>query len=273
MSELPPNPFDGLNMRSSQNYLLASSVIFYYKFILTLSQEYKYIWSRKFGIVNALIIALRYISAISYIPVLALAFETELDDNCSRLYKVPAVLGIFCQCLVLAFLVIRVFAIFDKRLWILGVTIPIALSSIILSSLAISRTQHYFFDLGGFLNSEIGLSSCFMSPDPSNESPLLFELSYIAVILFDTLICVLSVWRTGRMYRVGIRANSNSSLASILLRDGCILYVFVNQNKRLDSQGLTKKGFQVRLLRAAYSTSWFTCISSNNGQVPSAPVP
>ncbi len=50
------------------------TVVFYYDFALTMPQEIKHIWSSKLKIVNVLVIALRYITAIGYIPVLVLTF-------------------------------------------------------------------------------------------------------------------------------------------------------------------------------------------------------
>ncbi len=53
-----------------------------------------------------------------------------------------------------------------------------------------------------------------------SESPLLFKLSYISIILFDTLVFLLAVARMGRMYLEEQFYRSHSSIVSILLRDG-----------------------------------------------------
>ncbi len=60
-------------------------VIFYYDFILTLPQEIKHIWSSKFNKVNLLVIALRYTTAIGYIPVLVLTFAPTFAEQVSEL--------------------------------------------------------------------------------------------------------------------------------------------------------------------------------------------
>ncbi len=56
-------------------------VLFYYDFALTMPQEVKYIWSTKMTLVNLLVIALRYITALGYIPVLVLTFLQTLSSS------------------------------------------------------------------------------------------------------------------------------------------------------------------------------------------------
>lgn len=51
-------------------------------------------------------------------------------------------------------------------------------------------------------------------------SPMVFKLSYIALILFDTLMFLLAAMKTGMIYRSRLLLGSQSSLVSILLRDG-----------------------------------------------------
>ncbi len=89
-----------MSIRVDQYYILASSgviiscggsmhalnafrtpVTFYYDFILTIPQEIKHIWSAKFKSVNVLIIALRYISAIGYIPILTFTFAPLFSSD------------------------------------------------------------------------------------------------------------------------------------------------------------------------------------------------
>jgi len=64
-------------------------------------------------------------------------------------------------------------------------------------------------------------SSCFLTPF-TNGQLLRYELSYIAIILFDTWIFILSVTRIWRMYRARRLFHSYSSVLNILLRDGII---------------------------------------------------
>jgi len=215
----------------STYYILASSVVFWYDFVLTMPQEIKYIWSSKLNLMNSPVIVLRYITVLGYIPVFLLAFVPVTNsDACFRNGKWPGIIGIICQGLTLAFLIIRLFAIYDKRRWILYVTVPFGLLNIILSCLALGTSA--VVDVGGLVmtgETEVAtFISCFALPNfGTNESPLLFKISYISIILFDTFIFLLAIARMGKMYRAKRLHRPHSSIISILLRDGTILYAIL----------------------------------------------
>lgn len=63
------------------SFLFKSTVVFYYDFFLTLSQEIIHLWSFKLKLVNVLVIALRYITLFGYIPVLVLIFAPEIETG------------------------------------------------------------------------------------------------------------------------------------------------------------------------------------------------
>ncbi|KLO16173.1 hypothetical protein SCHPADRAFT_938080 [Schizopora paradoxa] len=241
-----------------QYYILASSVVFLYDFALTMPQEIEFLWSSKLKLVNVLVIALRYITVLGCIPVLMLTFVPETADgegslletiwfvttslfvvfpltfDCSfrmpNAGKIPGILGVICQALTLTFLAIRLFAIYDKKRWILYTTVPFALLSIGLSSLSIAYS---FNDTVGEKSDREGvgltLQSCFTGPffEPEQLSDKLYKFSYIANIFLDTLIFILAATKTAKMYSKNKIRSSYSSLASILLRDGSILYAIL----------------------------------------------
>jgi len=138
----------------STYYILVSSVVFYYDFALTMPQEIKYIWSSKRNLMNSLVITLRYITALGYgIPVFLMTFVpvTSFDaaNTCLRNGKWPGIIGVVCQGLTLIFLIIRLFAIYDKKRWILYVTVPFGLLNVILSGLALGTSA--VVDVGGLV--------------------------------------------------------------------------------------------------------------------------
>jgi len=210
--------------RTGRYYILASSVVLYYDFALTLPQEIKHIWFSKFSLMNVLLIALRYITAIGYTSALWLAFWPVPKEGlatftlCENLFKLPGISGILCQGLTSVFLIIRLFAIYDKKKWILYTTIPFGLLNIALPIFGFADVTSQPVQARNF-----GSSTCFGVPF-SGGSLLLYEMSYIVIILFDTLIFILSVAKMGRMYRETRSFHSESSFASILLRDGEFLF-------------------------------------------------
>ncbi|KLO16170.1 hypothetical protein SCHPADRAFT_223992 [Schizopora paradoxa] len=71
-----------------QYYILASSVVFLYDFALTVPQEIKFLWNSKFKLVNGLVMALRYITVLGYIPVLLLAFMPSTGDTLEIMVRI-----------------------------------------------------------------------------------------------------------------------------------------------------------------------------------------
>lgn len=58
--------------------------VFYYDFVLTIPEEVKYLWCSRFKIINLLVIALRYISAVGYIAVLMASFPPSASRSTSN---------------------------------------------------------------------------------------------------------------------------------------------------------------------------------------------
>ncbi|KLO16182.1 hypothetical protein SCHPADRAFT_224874 [Schizopora paradoxa] len=223
----------------SQYYLLISSVIFYYDFILTMPREIKHVWSSKLNAVNLLVIALRYITAFEYIPIFVIAFAPSFSGEqkiSGEFRKVPGILGIICQSCTSAFLIIRLYAIFDRNRWILYATIPFAVLNTVLSSLAIGTAKVSIVSDESVLSS-MGLNSrtpsatsfCFPTPSfaPGSHSLSIFRLSYICILFFDTLIFVLALSRMGMMYCAKRFHGSQPSLVFILFRDGIMFFAIL----------------------------------------------
>jgi len=95
-------------------------------------------------LVNMLVIALRYITALGYVPVLVVTFAPVINsglETCRRMGRLPGIIGVICQGIILAFLILRLFAIYDKKQWILYAALPFGLLNVVLSSLAIGKTD------------------------------------------------------------------------------------------------------------------------------------
>jgi len=60
---------------------IGRKVVFYYDLALTMPQETKHIWSSKLKVVNVLIIALRYITVLGYVPVLVVTFVPVINSG------------------------------------------------------------------------------------------------------------------------------------------------------------------------------------------------
>lgn len=145
-------------------------------------------------------------------------------------------MGIICQSFTLVFLIIRLYAIFEMRRWILFATVPFGLLTIVLSSLAlgtaeimtVSRTSRDTGTADGHSSSLRVSSFCFPTPNfARNDSLYLYRLSYIINISFDTLVFILAIFQMRRMRRAGPLCRSQSSIVWILFRDGIVLYAIL----------------------------------------------
>jgi len=58
-----------------------------------------------------------------------------------KLGKLPGILGVVCQGLTLAFLIVRLYTLYEKKKWVLYTTIPLGLISIALSSFALAGAE------------------------------------------------------------------------------------------------------------------------------------
>ncbi|KLO15140.1 hypothetical protein SCHPADRAFT_927413 [Schizopora paradoxa] len=216
--------------RSNQYYLLASSVVFFYDYALTLPQEYKHVWSKGFSTINALLIGLRYISIIGYLPTVALGFSPSLQKNSTWFVKIPAGIGIVTQCLVIAFLIIRLYAIFEKQHAVMYVMIPFALLSICLSMSVMAQAStlivnEFSFSPGIISSTRLISASCLMIPDSNSSASLLrYEASYIATITFDTFVFLLSLAKIRHICHTTRWRDVRPTLAVIMLRDGFLLF-------------------------------------------------
>ncbi|KLO04809.1 hypothetical protein SCHPADRAFT_947425 [Schizopora paradoxa] len=220
-----------LRTNVDQYYIMASSAFFFYDFALTIPQEVKHMWSTKLSLVNVLVIGLRYLTVLGFIPVIVFAFAPFLDVGDGgksvpflSFFLCSGIIGIVCQGMTLVLLIIRIHAIYDKKRWILYLTVPFAILSVGLASLVIGTASVMSLPNINGTNGDVISASCFTGPNLHTNSPLFFKLLYIAIILFDTLIFVLALVRMGAMR---LTKESYSSLVLLLLRDGTILYAYV----------------------------------------------
>jgi len=109
-----------------------------------------------------------------------------------------------------------------------------------------------------------------VAPTVSGSS-LRYEMSFIAIILFDTLIFVLSLAKMGRMYIAKRLFHSESSIMNILLRDGSILYTvitFSNACNFITFMVATRGNIFLNVFR--FDTALFVVSSGTNSELTHA---
>jgi len=79
---------------------LASFVVLYYDYFMTLDQEIKFFWNKKLNIVNILFFVNRYLSIFGTVPVILQNFGPWSEKGCRTLQIYHQIFSIFVQGLV-----------------------------------------------------------------------------------------------------------------------------------------------------------------------------
>ncbi|KLO15827.1 hypothetical protein SCHPADRAFT_244838 [Schizopora paradoxa] len=153
----------------------------------------------------------------------------------SSLVRIPGIIGVICQAIIAALLIIRTYAIYEKSLRILLLLVLVGIPSVVFSMNALIKTDTLHEEISntfwGDNSAPVTLSpnlTCFLVPSLLNKHQSLsrFEKSFIVTIAFDTLIFLLAFSRMIQTYKFSwSRSNLlKPSFSMVLLRDGCILF-------------------------------------------------
>jgi len=114
------------------------------------------------------------------------------------------------------FLVLRTYALYYRRFWVLAVTVPLGITNVVLAALCLTKVKTTPLSI-----STGALHSCF-SALVLSETP--FKTSWTITIVFDTLISVLTISKTYRMHCESRKVGIESRLADMILQDGSLYY-------------------------------------------------
>jgi len=142
-----------------------------------------------FGIITSASIRLTY----SYFPV---------DDSQLTFYAV--------------FLVLRTYALYYRRFWVLAITVPLGILNAVLAAICLMKVETIPFSIGtGELSSCI--PELILSATP-------FKTLWSITIAFDTLISVLTISKTYQMHNASRKVGIESRLVVMILQDGSLYY-------------------------------------------------
>ncbi|EJD03110.1 uncharacterized protein FOMMEDRAFT_156482 [Fomitiporia mediterranea MF3/22] len=140
-----------VSIAALQYYCLAAIVILYYDFVLTFHQEIQRIWKQKISIVSCIFVLNRYLTCLGYIPIVYFLFNSPTSDKayvpsrvlaeshwlniicclrCTAFARFPGALSTITQSFVVVILIMRVYALYRAKRWILWLTVPLGAFSI-----------------------------------------------------------------------------------------------------------------------------------------------
>jgi len=154
---------------------------------------------------------------LGYIPTLLFEVNSPNSNNaCAAFARFPGAMNTISLGIITIFLVLRTYAIYLRRSWVLVVTIPLGIVNVVLAAWSVTKAETFHFTFGtGALNSCV--PELLLSTTP-------FKASWTITIAFDTLISVLTICKTYRMHRENRQVDIESRLVDMLLQDGSLYY-------------------------------------------------
>ncbi|KAK7461927.1 hypothetical protein VKT23_008358 [Stygiomarasmius scandens] len=198
-----------LRLDAALYFQLAAFVMVVYDHILTFPEEVNYIWGQKLNGATLLFFINRYITPIEFIVVLV-AFHQQNwpPEVCDRFVAFEGAATIALVTIAELVMILRVYALYGR---------PIPLLSFLLLAL-----------IGQVIISSIGIVSGFAAPFPPplhgcvlTGTRALFPALWVAPLILDSIIFLLTVWRTRRYL------SQHVSTAYVLMRDGTIYFFLI----------------------------------------------
>ncbi|KAI0765603.1 hypothetical protein BD413DRAFT_573984 [Trametes elegans] len=188
-----------------------------YDYLLTLEQEVKLFWNRKFTGASALFFFTRYATLIAYNILGCISFAHLFDPVCAVLTRAQAALTIFEFIPWAAFSALRVFALSGMH-WPLAVVVFL---------LALIPAGVNFAQFGfGLTGANLLTTGCQAQTNATPEQNEIFViLSRSGLVVADALVIAVTLVKTrkrGTTPHFG--RSSKVSLADVLLRDGLIYF-------------------------------------------------
>ncbi|KAF9003226.1 hypothetical protein BDQ17DRAFT_1355765 [Cyathus striatus] len=200
------------------NYICAASlVILFYDYFLTLSEEVERFWkTKRTNWASTFFYLNRYLSLLGHIPIAFQIFwesrASERLNICLQLLSYHQYLAVVIQTIVGILLIMRTYALYERRLRILLGTCAAAAAVIIYGTMCIVK--------GHKTNITVASLPPFGCTMPLSESDSLrLASAWTGMLCFDILIFVMTVYKS-----VTRKREVNSTLLNVLLLDGAIYF-------------------------------------------------
>jgi len=222
---------------------LACITFLYYDHMITFPTEVDLIWRHKFSFVTVLFLLNRYAAFLGYLPIIVFIFNLPIgphSDLCSGYGFFPPLLNCFSQVIILTLLVMRCYALYQRKLWILLITVPPALAIIGVSLWLAVKNGAESIQFGGLsacvLTTSSGVSdtgkvnvgtsqgsTLQLSPTGSTTAPVWL----LPPVIFDMIVFGLTIIKTYRLNKTQKAIGIHSELVNLLMRDGSIYFAIM----------------------------------------------
>ncbi|KAJ6575448.1 hypothetical protein B0H19DRAFT_1254998 [Mycena capillaripes] len=157
---------------------------------------------------------------IAVVPYLLYSFVMDHSlERCQKIYKVPVALALWNQVGSESVLLIRTYAFFNRNIYVLWFLLS-AISGVVAYQLYVDTTQMLLLP---FFKPPFDRGPCFPMSKPHSAHLLGF---FIAPLLFDTIVTLMTVWKAFTIRRRN--GGPNSRLIQTFLREGVFYYILIS---------------------------------------------
>ncbi|KAJ7665479.1 hypothetical protein DFH06DRAFT_1187478 [Mycena polygramma] len=203
----------------TQVYFCAMYAVVIWDWLISLPREWRFVWKTHWTPVKCAYLFCRY-WVIAVVPYLLYCFVMDHSrELCQKIYKVPVALALWNQVGSESVLLIRTYAFFNRNVYVLWFLLS-AISGVVAYQLYVDTTQMLLLP---FFKPPFDRGPCFPMSKPHSAHLLGF---FIAPLLFDTIVTLMTVWKAFTIRRRN--GGPNSRLIQTFLREGVFYYILIS---------------------------------------------
>ncbi|KAJ7724265.1 hypothetical protein B0H16DRAFT_1786271 [Mycena metata] len=233
-SSPPPEKF----LYITQVYFCAMYAVVVWDWLISLPREWRFVWKTHWTPVKMAYLFCRQVALVSrstrthsrraphsywviaVVPYLLYSFVMDHSlEVCQKIYKILVALALWNQVGSESVLLIRTYAFSNRNVYILWFLIC-AISGVVAYQLYVDTTQ---MDLLPFVKPPFDRGPCFPMSKPHSAHLLGF---FIAPLLFDTIVTLMTIWKAFTIRRRN--GGPNSRLIQTFLREGVFYYILIS---------------------------------------------
>ncbi|KAG0707440.1 hypothetical protein DFH29DRAFT_625320 [Suillus ampliporus] len=205
----------------TQVYFCCMYAVVVWDWAISLPREWRFIWKTHWTPVKTAYLFCRY-WVMAVVPYLLYAFVTNHSEaECQKIYRIPVALAMWNQVGSESVLLIRTYAFFNRNNYLLAILVC-ALAGVVGYQLFVDTSEMMLLP---FVTPPFTEGPCFPRSKP-HSAHLLGEFSFIAPLLFDTIITAITVWKAFAIRRRS--GGPSSKLIQTFIREGVFYYILIS---------------------------------------------
>lgn len=212
-------------LKEAAYYIQATQMIFcalyavtLWDWLVSIQREYRLIWKSPWSVIKVLYLLCRYWVILVVPYVLWVFTQDHTEEECWKLYKSPVALAMWNQVWSEGVLLIRTYAFLGNKKSVL-IPLIVGLLGVIAYQLYVDNTQ---MTLLPFLNPAGG--PCFPTVRYTNSPHIM--LFFVAPLIFDTGVTILTIWRALQIRKQS--GGAGSPLLKTFVSEGIFYFMLIS---------------------------------------------